>query len=188
MASNALALPDTGIQDTPAINYGSVAAPTPAQSPYPKWLTDLSGRGLATDWVPDAAVVPTAIQPTFGPMTDLSAPAAPVRVPQPGDAFAENFGINGGGQESASGAGIGDSSGDSSGADGGASGFAMGGMVTRNRLLGPDPAGPDQGYAALKSGEGVLTARAMKHYGPAFFAGLNRLAIPKWDADDRGKR
>ena len=45
--------------------------------------------------------------------------------------------------------------------------------------MGPDPAGPDDGYAALNIGEGVLTAAAMKHYGPGLLRKLNKLVIPK---------
>ena len=58
-------------------------------------------------------------------------------------------------------------------------GFASGGVVTRNRLVGPDPRGPDDGYAALNAGEGVITARAMKYYGKGFLSKLNRMEIPK---------
>ena len=57
-------------------------------------------------------------------------------------------------------------------------------MITRNKLMGPNPDGPDDGYGSLKVGEGVLTVKAMKHYGSAFLAKLNKLAVPKMDADD----
>lgn len=58
-------------------------------------------------------------------------------------------------------------------------GLYRGGVVTPNRLRGPNPPGPDDGYAALNVGEGVLTAAAMKHYGPAFLRKLNKLQVPK---------
>lgn len=58
-------------------------------------------------------------------------------------------------------------------------GFYTGGVVTPNRLRGPNPPGPDDGYAPLDVGEGVLTAAAMKHYGPAFLRRLNKLQVPK---------
>lgn len=62
---------------------------------------------------------------------------------------------------------------------GDARGLATGGIVTANRLTGPDPAGPDDGYAALNEGEGVLTAKAIKHYGKGIVARLNKLQVPK---------
>ena len=64
-------------------------------------------------------------------------------------------------------------------ATGGQFGMAKGGLVTRNRLAGPNPPGPDDGFAALDEGEGVLTAKALRHYGPSIVAKINRLAVPK---------
>ena len=58
-------------------------------------------------------------------------------------------------------------------------GMYRGGMVTANRLHGPNPPGHDDGFAALEIGEGVMTAAAMQHYGPAFLARLNKLQVPK---------
>jgi len=60
-----------------------------------------------------------------------------------------------------------------------ARGMYRGGIVTRNRLTGPNPKGPDDGYVPLNLGEGVLTAAALKHYGPGIVARLNKLAVPK---------
>jgi len=57
--------------------------------------------------------------------------------------------------------------------------FFRGGLVTQNRLTGPNPPGPDDGYASLNKGEGVLTAAALKHYGPGIVNKLNKLAVPK---------
>ena len=57
--------------------------------------------------------------------------------------------------------------------------FNRGGIVTRNRLTGPNPPGPDDGMAALDIGEGVLTAKAIRHYGKGVVSKLNRLAVPK---------
>jgi hypothetical protein len=44
-------------------------------------------------------------------------------------------------------------------------GFAEGGFVTPDRLMGPDPAGPDEGFAALMSGEVVLTPEQQREIG-----------------------
>lgn len=63
--------------------------------------------------------------------------------------------------------------------------FFHGGEVTRNSLGGPNPPGPDDGYAALNVGEGVITAAAMKHYGPAFLARLNKLTVPKGSSNKK---
>lgn len=43
--------------------------------------------------------------------------------------------------------------------------FSGGGMVMPGDLSGPDPAGPDQGYAALKAGEVVLNKEQQKKVG-----------------------
>lgn len=58
-----------------------------------------------------------------------------------------------------------------SGGDGG--GWAKGGKVTRNRLTGPNPAGPDDGYGALDDGEYVLKADMVKKLGVKALKALN---------------
>ena len=290
MASNALAYNDQQFSPRGAFNRLAPGAEPPQTVPtaygvpygsglnYPPWLTDLSARGLATDWAPAARVTPEARQfyareippdaplvfpprigtPTTPPALPPAAPdqniqpalnyesravdsnragTAPVTVPEggPGDAGvdggggapADSGGISdtgppsdgglgnasdnpnatsdsnnanaenaapgtgsadnsGAGTDAAGGAaadgngGAGGSSGAAAGGDTSGSGeFHKGGSVTRNRLMGPDPAGPDDGYAALNIGEGVLTAAAMKHYGPGLLRKLNKLVIPK---------
>lgn len=54
-----------------------------------------------------------------------------------------------------------------------------GGIITHNKLTGPDPKGPDEGYASIQTGEGVLTRAAVKHYGKGLVNKLNRLAVSK---------
>ncbi len=51
--------------------------------------------------------------------------------------------------------------------------YAKGGKVTPDRLMGPDPAGPDDGYAALKSGEFVLNEKSAKEIGYEVLKRLN---------------
>ena len=86
-------------------------------------------------------------------------------------------GISGGGMPSQ-----GDSWGDTS--MGGTSsfdsayGYAKGGKVTKNRLRGPDPKGPDQGYGALLGGEYVIKKSAVKKYGEGLLGMINDGKIP----------
>jgi hypothetical protein len=61
---------------------------------------------------------------------------------------------------------------------GGYDGFAKGGKVTKNRLRGPDPKGPDQGYGALLSGEYVIKKSAVKKYGEGLLGMINEGKIP----------
>jgi hypothetical protein len=58
--------------------------------------------------------------------------------------------------------------------DSGGSGFAKGGHVTADRLKGPNPPGPDDGYAALDVGETVITAEATRRYGKDVMMALNK--------------
>jgi hypothetical protein len=69
--------------------------------------------------------------------------------------------------------------GDFGGQMGDFAGMYRGGIVTPNRLQGHNPPGPDDGYVAMDKGEGVLTAKAIQHYGPGIVARLNKLAVPK---------
>lgn len=85
-------------------------------------------------------------------------------------------GIDGGGDIGGMGGGMG------AGGDpgmGGVGGMYRGGVVTRNKLSGPNPPGPDDGYAALNTGEGVLTAKALRYYGDGLVDRLNKLQVPK---------
>jgi hypothetical protein len=46
-------------------------------------------------------------------------------------------------------------------------------------LQGPDPAGPDDGYAALKDGEYVINDKAVKKYGIELMEAINSGKISK---------
>ena len=78
----------------------------------------------------------------------------------------------------------GDSSNDGGGgarAGGGATGggyMAKGGMVTPRQVKGPNPPGPDDGYAALDNGEYVIKKSAVKKYGSNIFEQINAGKIP----------
>lgn len=71
---------------------------------------------------------------------------------------------------------------DSPGQDGmgnGGNAWAQGGPVTRERLRGPNPAGPDDGYGALDAGEHVINAKASQYYGPMIMQALNEGRVPR---------
>lgn len=75
-------------------------------------------------------------------------------------------------------------SGDNSGLNAGwgsrdAGGLAKGGHVSMQHLLGPDPEGPDDGYAALKDGEFVMNDKAVKKYGIELMQAINSGKISK---------
>lgn len=96
---------------------------------------------------------------TFGGLSDLDISLA-------NDAAAQSGGVDVPG-------GYGGNADSSPDANGDHSGFAMGGPVTLNRLIGPNPPGPDDGYAALDAGEHVLTADEVRALGG--HAGVMRL-------------
>jgi len=62
---------------------------------------------------------------------------------------------------------------------GGDGGYAKGGHVSMMHLQGPDPAGPDDGYAALKDGEYVINDKAVKKYGIELMNDINSGKISK---------
>ena len=96
------------------------------------------------------------------------------------DTGAGNPGESGGGQTSSeSGVGNPGESGGGYGASGdGDSGWAKGGKVTKDRLKGPDPKGPDEGYGALLSGEYVIKKSAVNKYGTGLLDMINNGKIP----------
>lgn len=56
--------------------------------------------------------------------------------------------------------------------------LATGGQVTAQRLSGPDPRGPDDGYSALDIGEFVVRKQAVNYYGSDVLKALNEGRIP----------
>ena len=58
-------------------------------------------------------------------------------------------------------------------------GYAKGGHVSMMHLQGPNPAGPDDGYGALKDGEYVINDKAVKKYGIELMNAINSGKISK---------
>jgi hypothetical protein len=89
--------------------------------------------------------------------------------PADADSGAGGYGGDSGGYGGGDGGGYG-------GGDG--AGYAKGGKVTKDRLKGPDPKGPDEGYGALLSGEYVIKKSAVKKYGQGLLDMINDGKIP----------
>jgi hypothetical protein len=87
----------------------------------------------------------------------------------------------GGGGSDGGGRATGGRDGDASGGGdrGTRGGFAKGGHVSMQHLGGPDPKGPDDGYAALKDGEFVINDKAVKKYGIELMNAINSGKIKK---------
>jgi len=80
-----------------------------------------------------------------------------------------------------SGSGIAGDNGQSGMGDGVGDGSAWykGGIVTKNRLIGANPAGQDDGYGALQHGEYVIKKDAVNKYGEDFLGLLNSGKLTK---------
>ena len=109
---------------------------------------------------------------------------APVAVTSPFTGGSEFSSVGGGGGGYGGSYG-GDNSGDNrgwgsrdAGGDSGG-GYAKGGSVSMSRLQGPNPMGPDDGYATLKSGEFVINDKAVKKYGIELMNAINSGKISK---------
>jgi hypothetical protein len=87
----------------------------------------------------------------------------------------------GGGAYGGGGVATGGNNGDASGGGdrGTRGGFAHGGHVSMMHLLGPDPEGPDDGYATLKDGEFVINDKAVAKYGIDLMNAINSGKISK---------
>jgi hypothetical protein len=87
----------------------------------------------------------------------------------------------GGGAYGGGGVATGGNNGDASGGGdrGTRGGFAHGGHVSMMHLLGPNPEGPDDGYATLKDGEFVINDKAVKKYGIDLMNAINSGKISK---------
>ena len=95
-----------------------------------------------------------------------------------GDSGGGNYGGDSGGYGGSYGSGSVGGFGGGDGGDGGG-GYAKGGKVTMNRLRGPNPAGPDDGYAGLKSGEFVINKKSVNKYGIELMNAINAGKISK---------
>ena len=80
-------------------------------------------------------------------------------------------GNNSGSESGGFGGGTGDSAGDD--------GWYKGGKVTKNRLKGMNPTGPDDGYGALQEGEYVISKKAVDKYGIGMLSKINSGKFPK---------
>lgn len=109
-----------------------------------------------------------AADPFSNPMADPYGGVDPNNSGPASDPFAGGDPYGGvdpnGGGGGYDGGGYGAGMNDGSGSDA-PGGFAKGGHVTRDRLIGPDPHGPDDGYAALDHGEYVIKASDVKKLG-----------------------
>jgi hypothetical protein len=84
-----------------------------------------------------------------------------------------NVGIGMGATSSGLGTGIGASVGGIGG------GLYMGGKVTKDKMMQPDPNGPDDGYVALQDGEYVIKKKSVDKYGHSLLNALNNGSISK---------
>jgi len=121
--------------------------------------------------VPGAMTTPTGAGIPASPMSVDPAQAAQAIA----NAQASGGGRNGGGGYSGA---------PSGGSDVGRSApgsahYAQGGHVSMQHLGGPDPEGPDDGYAALKDGEYVINDKAVKKYGIELMQAINSGKISK---------
>jgi hypothetical protein len=95
------------------------------------------------------------------------------------DASRESTRGGGGGGMGSDGGGASNSNPGDPGRGGGGAHLAKGGPVSMQHLLGPDPEGPDDGYAALKDGEFVINDKAVKKYGIELMNAINSGKISK---------
>jgi hypothetical protein len=143
---------------------------------------DLRGGFIST---PDTQAVQNAINNTdFSGMDRGSISAAPSTP----DTQAVQNAINntdfsgmdrGGSGPTGGGGGSSNSNPGDPGRGGGGAHLAKGGYVSMQHLGGPDPAGPDDGYAALKDGEYVINDKAVKKYGIELMNAINSGKISK---------
>jgi hypothetical protein len=170
----------------PGINSGIISQPNPI-SGYSLNPNSLFGTAAGSN-------IGTIRQPN--PISGYSIGPAPVAVAQPetyspitsndipsNDNYSnEGYGRSGGRDgDGGGGAATGGRDGDASGGGdrGTRGGFAKGGQVSMQHLKGPNPAGPDQGYGALKSGEFVINDKAVAKYGIDLMNAINSGKISK---------
>jgi hypothetical protein len=133
-------------------------------------------RGIDPGMMANATNVPTEQQSqnNFASFMDANATNVPTEQ-QSQDAFDSymNSGAPSYSSQDQAGGEAASASGNDNASDASPDGYAKGGRVDRNRLRGPDPRGPDQGYAPLQSGEYVIKKDAVNKYGEGMLGKIN---------------
>ena len=141
-------------------------------------VTGMTGAGIAAN--------PMSIDPATAQGQQAAAPATSIDVGYNAGVQAREAENSGGfyGREGGGG-GVSDGGGRESGGNfggdayGGSYGFNKGGQVTMNRLRGPNPMGPDDGYGGLDDGEFVINAKSVGKYGIELMNAINNGKISK---------
>jgi len=157
-----------GAQFTGAVSpYGLLTQQTQAfRNPYADTLANTALGGY------NPGVYNILLDETVDPVTGLVVP---------NEGGAGGIG-NDGGEGGAGGAGTGTGTGGGMGNTGeggggpGEGGWAKGGLI--DKLTGPDPSGPDDGYGKLQVGEYVIKKSAVKKYGQGVLDMINDGKIP----------
>jgi hypothetical protein len=158
-----------GAPPSAASTFGGGGYGTPeSQGGY--GVTGMTGAGIAAN--------PMGIDPATAQGQQAAAAAADAAAQAASDAAiadaaeAEGFGL---GPAATGDSGYGMTS------DGGIDGsmFNKGGQVTMNRLRGPNPMGPDDGYGGLDDGEYVINAKSVGKYGIELMNAINAGKISK---------
>ena len=178
------------VVDSTATPNGAIATPVPSMNVvgtplapigYPSNPIDGSldtsnsaiSNAMAADAAGNAAAAATG---NYGSITDFGGVGPSV---SGGGTSSGDAGVSGANSESSHSAdgnnsgsdsgGFGGGTGDSEGDDG----WYKGGKVTKNRLKGMNPPGPDDGYGALQDGEYVVSKKAVDKYGTGLLGKIN---------------
>jgi hypothetical protein len=165
-----------GAQYNPAVTPGG-ASPysmvmgqmTPFQNPYANFVPGTSLGGYNPNLYSDIATNNAAAAAAKAAAENQAANSALMMTGGGGDGNSTSAGEGPGGNS-----GGGEGNGATAGEAG--AGYAMGGMV--NSLLGPNPAGPDDGMAALDRGEYVIKKSAVNKYGRGLLDMINEGKVP----------
>ena len=166
-----------GAQYNPAVTPGG-ASPysmvmgqmTPFQNPYANFVPGTSLGGYNPNLYSDIATNNAAAAAAKAAAENQAANSALLMNGAAGGADGGGIGVGDGDGS------VGDSDGGGAGDAGDGVGYAMGGMV--NSLLGPNPAGPDDGMAALDRGEYVIKKSAVNKYGRGLLDMINEGKVP----------
>jgi len=172
---------NNAINSSAASGFNSAVSDSVNESSGPVATTGVTGTGgIAAAAASDAAsaISGMGLSAESAAAAGQAAANAAIGGASQSDATAIGIGVG----ASIGGEGVGGVTGGDGGAnsDGGAGAvFANGGMVTMNRLMGMNPMGQDDGYAALQSGEYVIKKNAVDKYGEDFLGLLNSGKLTK---------